>query len=290
MNETSQTARAAVVLAIAPTGARKTKQDHPNLPISPAEIATEAAACLAAGASMIHLHVRDPAGEHTLDPETYRTAIAAVRDAIGDAIVVQMTTEAVGRYTAPEQIAAVRALQPEAVSVSIAELAPNTASEEQAGEFFAWMAREGVVPQFILYSPEEVAAYAGLRQRGVIAGADHSILFVLGRYAADQRSSPTDLLPFVAAYEAQTIDVPWMVCAFGEREAECAATAISLGGHARVGFENNQTDPDGKRADGNDDAVARGASVARALGRQIADADVARRVLRGANVTSTNAD
>lgn len=279
---------AALVLAIAPTGARKTKKDHPNLPISPVEISEEAAVCLAAGASMIHLHVRDTAGVHTLDPDTYQQSISALRNALADSLVIQMTTEAVGLYTAPEQIAAVRAVRPEAVSISITEIVPDSASEESAQEFFAWMRSEGVVPQFILYSPEEVVEYASLRQRGIILGAEHSILFVLGRYAVDQRSSPTDLVPFVSAYEAQGIEVPWMVCAFGEREAECMAAAISLGGHVRVGFENNQTDPNGQRADRNDYAVGLSASVGRVLGRPIADAAVARRVLRGVNATNGN--
>ena len=276
--------RPALVIAIAPTGARKTKRDHPKLPISPAEIAAEAEACMTAGAAMIHLHVRDAEGGHTLDAEAYRPAIAALRDVVGDDLVVQMTTEAVGRYAAPEQIEAVRALRPEAVSVSIAELIPDSQSEADAGDFFAWLAGEAILPQYILYSPEEIVSYAGFRKRGIIPDANHSVLFVLGRYAADQRSSPTDLLPFVEAQAAEQVDVPWMVCAFGEREGECMATAISLGGHARVGFENNQVGPDGKQAGGNADAVTQAVEVARMMGRSVADAEVARGVLGGTTV------
>ena len=271
-----------VVIAVAPTGARKTKADHPNLPISSSEIAAESAACLEAGASMIHLHVRDADDQHTLAPAIYRDAIEEVRRVVGDALVLQMTTEAVGRYTADEQIDAVEELKPEAVSVAVREIVPDSASEERAAAFFAGLADYGVLPQFILYAPEEVTIYADLCKRSVIPNGEHSVLFVLGRYTSGQQSSPMDLLPFVETYNRHQIDVPWMVCAFGHREAECMATAISLGGHARVGFENNQLRPDGHEAENNVAAVANAAAVVRALGRATADGAAARGVLAGA--------
>ncbi|HIP77601.1 MAG TPA: 3-keto-5-aminohexanoate cleavage protein, partial [Kiloniellaceae bacterium] len=72
---------APLILTVAPNGARKTRRDHPAVPIRPAEIADTAAAALKAGAAMIHLHVRDAEEKHSLDPGAYREAIAAVRDA-----------------------------------------------------------------------------------------------------------------------------------------------------------------------------------------------------------------
>ncbi|NBB83711.1 MAG: hypothetical protein GVY28_09935, partial [Alphaproteobacteria bacterium] len=64
------------LLMVAPNGARKTKADHPALPIGPAELAATAVACRDAGAAAIHLHVRDEAGGHSLDAGRYREAIA----------------------------------------------------------------------------------------------------------------------------------------------------------------------------------------------------------------------
>jgi 3-keto-5-aminohexanoate cleavage enzyme len=87
-----------LVVAVAPNGARRTKVDHPLLPLTPAEIAREAELCAAAGASVLHLHVRAADGRHTLDPDLYRSAVEAVRRTIGDRMVIQITTEAVGRY------------------------------------------------------------------------------------------------------------------------------------------------------------------------------------------------
>ena len=100
-----------------------------------AEMARVAAECLDAGAAMIHLHVRDSAGAHWLDAEAYRAAIAAVCGAVGDRLVVQVTSEAMGRYQAAQQMAVVLDTQPEAVSLAVRELAPEAGDERPFAEF-----------------------------------------------------------------------------------------------------------------------------------------------------------
>ena len=73
----------------------------PRLPLSPAEIAREAERCCAAGATVLHLHVRDARGPAIRSiRRSIGRAIAAVRQALGDRMVIQVTTEAVGRYSA----------------------------------------------------------------------------------------------------------------------------------------------------------------------------------------------
>src|SRR5271170_4737413 len=84
--------RGRVVLAVAPNGGRKTKADHPALPLSADELARTAAECLERGASMIHLHVRDKDGGHCLDPEAYRSVIARICREVGDRLVIQITS------------------------------------------------------------------------------------------------------------------------------------------------------------------------------------------------------
>ena len=79
-----------LILTVAPNGASKTKADHPALPMTSEEIAACAAACAEAGAAMIHLHVRDRQGGHTLDVGTYRAAIKAVRQAVGQGRVARL--------------------------------------------------------------------------------------------------------------------------------------------------------------------------------------------------------
>lgn len=226
-----------LLITVAPNGARKTHKDHAALPISAVEIAAEAKACRDAGATMLHLHVRDVDGGHLLDVEAYRKATDAVRGAIGDDMVIQITTEAVGRYTPDEQIALVRRLRPEAASVSLKELTQD--GPQKASALYRWAHAEGIALQHILYTPKEVRQLAEMVRRDEVPGENLSVLYVLGRYGNGQ-SQPNDLLPFLsAAREAELQPEMWSVCAFGAGEGAVALAALSLGGHVRVGFENN---------------------------------------------------
>lgn len=265
---------APLILAVAPTGARKTRVDHPGVPISSEESARTAAACRDAGAAMIHLHVRDAEDRHSLDADLYKEAIAAVRRETGGGMIIQMTTEAVGIYRPEEQMAAVRAVRPEAVSMAVRELCPDDGTVGDFGAFLSWLKSERISPQFILYSPEDCDRFAALRRRGVVPYDRPFVLFVLGRYTQGQRSVPADLLPFLQADGEMALD--WAICAFGPREGACALTAAALGGHARVGFENNIYLADGSVAPDNAALVRQTADGARLLGRRPADADLAR--------------
>lgn len=272
----AQATWAPLIVAVAPNGARRTKRDHPRLPITPQEIAREARASLEAGASMLHLHVRDEAGRHTLDPDAYRAAIAAVSAEVGDRLVVQVTTEAAGRFSAEEQMACVRALKPQAVSLAVRELFRDGADETEAAAFLAWCRRERVATQYILHEVGDLDRLDDLHARGVVPGRSPFRLYVLGRYAGAAPAEPADLVPFVA-HDAH--DQPWAVCAFGPREAACATVAAALGGHVRVGFENNLQLPDGTVADSNADLVAAVVDAVRVLGRPLADAEALRAMM-----------
>ena len=125
-----------VVVTVAPNGARRGKSDDPAIPLTPHEIGREAARCQDAGAAMIHLHVRDREGRHSIDPDLYRAAIAAVLREAGDRLLIQVTTEAVGIYTPGQQMAAMRELRPEAFSAAVRELVPDTEAETAASAFF----------------------------------------------------------------------------------------------------------------------------------------------------------
>jgi uncharacterized protein (DUF849 family) len=273
-----------MILAVAPNGARKTRMDHPAVPILPAELATTAAAAQAAGAAMIHLHVRDVDQKHSLDVGAYREATAAVREAVGARMVIQVTSEAVGMFSPQDQMAMVRALQPEAVSLAIRELVPDADHENAARDFLAWLVGAGILPQYILYAPEDVERFARLQAAGVVPPGPAFLLFVLGRYTPGQRSVPNDLLPYLTAIEAwpEAARLPWAICAFGPKETACVTAAATLGGHARVGFENNLFLPSGALARDNAELVAAGAAAATAIGRPLADAAAARRMMGAA--------
>ncbi|MGI9504535.1 MAG: 3-keto-5-aminohexanoate cleavage protein [Geminicoccaceae bacterium] len=269
---------APLVLMSAPNGARRTRSDHPNLPMTPDEIAADAKRVADAGATLLHLHVRDDSGGHSLDAERYRLAIEAVRAVVGERMVIQITTEAVGIYGPVAQMDVVRALRPEAVSLAIRELIPSDdPSEIEAGAaFFAWLREQRIAPHFILYSPEDVRRFNAYRAGGIIPQRSPFALFVLGRYVEPTEVRANDLLPFLAEHDMAN---PWSVCAFGRVESAAALIAAALGGHVRVGFENNLWRADGTLADGNADLVDQVASGARLMGRTPATIDQTRALI-----------
>jgi len=228
---------------------------------------------------MIHLHVRDEGGKHSLDPELYKDAIAAVRAAVGDDLIIQATTEAVGIYSVAEQMNMVREVRPEAISTAVRELIPDQESEKTAAEFYSWAAKENIAVQYILYDGDDVRRLVDLRHRGVIPGEQLFVLYVLGRYSKNQRSEPSDLLPFLNAANETDMDWHWSMCAFGPREGACALNVASLGGHVRVGFENNLYLNDGEMASGNSDLIGQAKDGADLLARPVASASQAREIL-----------
>jgi uncharacterized protein (DUF849 family) len=248
------------VVTVAPNGGRKTKADHPALPLTADELARTAHECLEQGASMIHLHVRDGEGRHCLEAEAYRSAIARICETVGDRLIVQITSESLGRYSLHQQKAVVLATNPEAVSLGLRELAPEKADEKGFGEFLGKLKQMRVWPQIILYSADEAARLGAMRRQGLIPFERLAVLYVLGRFALTRVALPRDVLSFLAP------DMPrfesWSVCAYGRREAACVTAAALLGGNARVGFENNLSLPDGARAASNAELVG---AVANAL-------------------------
>lgn len=264
-----------VIITVAPNGAYKKTADHPAVPLTAQALASAARACLDAGAAMMHMHVRKPDGSHLLDAQAYRDALAAVHNAVGDELLVQVTSEAAGVYQAAEQIAMVRELQPEAVSIGLREIAVPGISEAELAAFLAWLAERRIMTQIILYDEADVRRWLSLRARGLVPPGAWSVLFVLGRYSAGQTSSAYDLLPFLAAYDHS---LPWAICAFGPEENACVTTAAAFGGHMRVGFENNLKLRDGTIAPDNAALVAQATQGARALGRPLATAADARRI------------
>ncbi|OWJ66703.1 3-keto-5-aminohexanoate cleavage protein [Inquilinus limosus] len=269
-----------LLIMVAPNGARRTRADHPALPMTAAELADAAAACIAAGAAAMHVHVRDEAGAHVLDAGRYAEAIAAIRDRTDGRMLVQVTTEAVGRYSPSEQMELVRTLRPAAVSVGLREILGD--GDAAASAFFSWAAGEGVAVQHILYDGADLDRFAVLHERGDLGDvARPRLLFVLGRYAPDQESRAEDLDVFLHGLQRHRLDASavWSVCAFGRGETAALAGSIALGGHVRVGFENSLWHADGRIARDNAERVAAIADLAGAAGRPLASGPQARAIL-----------
>jgi len=265
-----------VVVCVAPNGARRGKDAHRELPLTADETARVAAACADAGATVLHLHVRDAEGRHSLAAELYRASLAAIeREACGR-LVVQVTTESAGRYTPAAQMALVRALEPAAVSIAMRELVGADTADGEAARFYAWAAEARIGVQHIVYTAAEVERLVTLARQGVLAEDRPHALFVLGAYGVPQR--PSDPRALVAMLAGWPPDWPWTTCAFGRTEARCAVATIGLGGHVRVGMENNLERADGSALASNAESVAAVRAILEATDRRLGTIEDARRL------------
>jgi len=240
-------------LMVAPNGARRSKSDHPALPVTLPEIVATARACADAGADGLHLHLRDAAGRHVLDAGLYREALAELGSAVPH-MAVQITTEAVGLYSAAHQRQVARESGAGMVSAALREMAQDTL-DATATDFYADCAARGIAVQHILYDPADFDLLARLLPDALLRDPSLQLIFVLGRYSHDQNSAPADLLPFLDRMKAMDLAPDWAVCAFGRGETACLIEAHRCGGKLRVGFENSLLHADGTIARDNAERV-----------------------------------
>lgn len=225
-------------IMVAPNGARLGKTDHAALPLTLDEIGQTAKACHRAGAHALHLHVRDGNDDHALDPGLYREALAHLAVEVPE-MAVQITTEAVGRFSVEEQLACLSGVQPQWASVSVREMSRDV---DVARRLYAFAHEARTRVQHILYDTVDAALLAQWQADGTVPPDQAEVILVLGRYAAGLPSDPGALGGFQAALPKGT---PWMICAFGPPEHACLIEAARRGGDLRVGFENSRTGADG---------------------------------------------
>ena len=259
-------------LMVAPNGARRTKADHPALPIRLGEVVETAVACDRAGAEGIHLHVRDNDAQHSLDVGLYREAVAAVEQAVPN-FFVQVTSESAGRFGPDAQMKMIGDLRPKSVSLALRELmrAPN----EVAGEFYKWARDEGICIHHILYSPDELRQFLDGVSDGLIPGIDHQLQLVLGSYAGAAPSRPQDIDAYQVLIDGRKGDLAldWMMCAFGSTETACLVETARRGGKMRVGFENSLWNADGSLAKNNAERVSDVVAALKAAGQTLSPDD-----------------
>ncbi|MCZ4272510.1 3-keto-5-aminohexanoate cleavage protein [Maritalea porphyrae] len=243
-------------ILVAPNGARRNKDDHPQLPMTIGEIVETAKSCFEAGADGIHAHVRGAQGQHVLDAGLYKELIAELNIHVPQ-MDVQITTEAVGLFTPTQQMAIVRQVEPKMVSIGLSELCAHDDKSELAA-FYHEVMGAGIEVQHILYDPAELQYFEQMVDQKVIPCEAPSFLFVLGRYTAGQLSNPQHFDPFFGGF----LESPFahtgkfMTCAFGPRETTCLLHAAENGSDCRVGFENNLQMENGELATDNAARVA----------------------------------
>ncbi|MCP3690001.1 MAG: 3-keto-5-aminohexanoate cleavage protein, partial [Gammaproteobacteria bacterium] len=264
-----------VIMMAAPNGARKTHKDHASLPISIAETVDEAVACYAAGATVLHAHVRGQQQQHVLDAGLYIELVGELKRQVPE-MLVQITTEAVGVYTPRQQAACVKKVNPEMASVSLREITGDFHQPEYARDFYQWCVDARIHVQHILFSTDELEKFHQYKSQGIIPESQNCVLFVLGRYAIDFQSTVDYLKPFL---QHDLDDLDWFSCAFGLQEQACVLSGIKHGGHARIGFENNLHLPNGELASSTHEQVLNLKDAIERNNGTVADSTQSRRIL-----------
>ena len=265
------------IIMSAPNGARRQKKDHPEIPLSPSEMAICAEQIIEAGASILHLHVRDGKGGHSLDVDRYNASINAIKEQVDDNLIIQATTEAVGIYTRHQQMDMVKKLKPEAISLALRELCPTDNELTEFSAFNKWVKDEHIFPQYILYNPDDHIRFEEYIKKGAFHDDTPFVLYVMGGYNGP--TPDTEALKILAAQNQK----PWAACGFTENEKECIDHSLKTGGHIRVGFENNIWREDGKLLENNDEMIRYAAQAATRHKRPVATTNDVRNMfqLRG---------
>ncbi len=266
-----------LIITAAICGAEVTKDHNPAVPYTLAEIAREAKAARDAGASIIHLHVREDDGKPTQSAKRFEAAIKAIREVCPDVIIQPSTGGAVG-MTNEERMQPLQ-LKPEMATLDCGtvnfggdEIFVNT--ENTIIEFAARMKANGIKPEIEVFDKGMIDLAIRLNRKGHIPGPMH-FNFVLGTSCAIA-AEPRDLL-----YMAQSIPAgsTFTASGIGRNAFTTAAVAIVLGGHVRVGFEDNVNLAKGVPAKSNGELVAKVVRIAHELGREVATPAEARAIL-----------
>jgi 3-keto-5-aminohexanoate cleavage enzyme len=261
-----------VILTAAIVGAELTRGQTPYLPISPEEVADEAARCREAGAAVIHLHVRGDDGENTQSAGRYAEVIAAVRRQC-DCVIQISTGGAVGMSV--DERAGALACEPEMATLNCGTINFGDDvfinSRPSIRRLAAKIRAASAVPELECYEIGHIEEALSLAAEGAIAPPLH-FQFVLGVKGAI--GAREHVVHFMRSLVPS--DATWGVAALGRWQQPMTELAMRLGGHARVGLEDNIYLSKGVLSEGSAPLVARAAAYARSIGREPVDPDRAR--------------
>jgi 3-keto-5-aminohexanoate cleavage enzyme len=264
-----------LIITAAITGAETSKKMNPALPCSPEEQAEAALACWQAGASVVHLHVRDENSRPSQSLELFEKASRLIRDRC-DLILQFSTGGAVG--TPVKDRLAPLSLKPEMASLNAGsinfgdEVFENLPRDIEA--LAHEMARLKIKPEIEVYDLGMLEFGVSLVQSGLVASPAH-FQFVLGtKYglsgASENLFYMKSKLPPGSTFA---------VAGVGRHQLQLAPLAIVSGGHVRVGFEDNIYFAKGVLADSNAQLVKRIAELSSLLQREVATPAEARKIL-----------
>jgi uncharacterized protein (DUF849 family) len=283
------------IITCAITGNLTKPEQHPGLPITPAQIAQSALEAAAAGASVVHIHVRDPAtGNPSMELDLYREVIQLIR-AADQQLIINLTTGPGGRFVPSEDDPKVAAagttlMRPERRVEHIAALKPDICSLDlntmNSGAQvvintprnvtrMAHIIREaGVKPELEIFDTGDIHLALDLIKDGVLDGPGLWTLVTGVKYGFS--ATPETLLYARSLLPAGAV---WSAFGVGRFEFPIVAQSWLAGGHVRVGLEDNIYISRGVLAQSNAHLVARAREIVLALGGEIASAREARDLL-----------
>ncbi|MDQ1684436.1 MAG: 3-keto-5-aminohexanoate cleavage enzyme [Frankiaceae bacterium] len=268
---------APTLVTVAPTGAETAKADVPALPCSLDELVSTAKACEAAGAAVIHIHVRDDDAQPTLDLARVTAAVEAVRE--GTDLVVQVST---GGAVTDSEADRLRVLDsaPDAASLTCGTVNFGTDVFLNRWEFierlFLDMRDREIVPEFELFDLGHVATlHRLLDKHGAPYGGHVHCDLVMGVPGG----MPGTLGALTACVTALPAGATWSATGVGRTGLPVLLAALAGGGHLRVGMEDTLTFAAGQPVRDNAELVERAAAFARLAQRPPMSPDDARGML-----------
>jgi 3-keto-5-aminohexanoate cleavage enzyme len=277
-----------LIIAVAPTGAFQGKESNPNLPIQPEEIAEEVSKCWSEGASIAHIHAREKGtGKSTADPEILREIDRQIRNKKCDIIIQHSTaSDFIPRLASDKRIKAIE-MNPEMATLSITFTRMNTFAGRENIRVITLpeiesgaqaMLDRGVKPELEIYNPVMMEDVYGLIEKKLLRRPYWmSLVFGMHRICLSYMAySPRLLMSLV---DSLPNDSMFTVTGIGRDELPATVQSILLGGHVRVGFEDNVYYRKGQLAESNAQLVARAVRMGRELGCEIATPAEARQML-----------
>ncbi len=268
-----------LIITAAITGSRMTRETAPFIPITPGEIVQSAIECRQAGASMVHIHVRDPdTGLGTQDPEIFRQVVEPLREKTD--LVLCLTTSGIpGRNLPIAERLAPLDLEPELASLDAGSINLGGGVFINSPEFLERAAKEmrarGVKPELEIFDLGMLITCRRMLDEKKIEPPAH-FQFVLGTPGG----APATPKSLVNLHEYLPAEATWAVIGIGRGHLPMSMMALVMGGHIRVGMEDNIYYSRGVPARTNAEFVDRIVRIAQAYGRDIATPEETRKILK----------
>ena len=267
-----------LIVTVGITGSRITRQQTPYIPVTPEEIAQSGIEAWRAGASVLHIHVRDPkTGLGTQDYSLFKEVADRIRGET-DAVLCLTTSGIPGRNLQFQERLVPLSLNPELVSFDAGSINMRENVFLNPPEFLEMLAKEtlakGIKPELEVFEVGMVQTCIRYMEKGLLRPPLHFqfVLGVLGGMPATAKSllHLSEIIP-----EGST----WSVIGIGLGQLPMAVMAMAMGGHVRVGLEDNIYYSKGVLTKSNAELVERIVRIAKEFGREIATPSDVRKIL-----------